>query len=146
MRRLSGPIAHFCADHRGNAAVEFAILVPVLMLLVAGTVDLGFGFQRKLELQSALNTGLQHVMQTQGKEITTTRTVIAHGLAKFDGVDLEARTFCRCASGLEGCTTTCEAGLDRFATATALIPYKTPIFDVEMELLATFEVYVGKAE
>lgn len=146
MRHLSRSIAQFCTDHRGNAAVEFAILVPILMLLVAGTVDLGLGFQRKLELQSALNTGLQHVMQTQGKEIATTSTVIAHRLAKFDGVTLEARTFCRCASGAQGCTTTCEPGLDRFAMATALVPYKTTIFDVEMELSATFEVYVGKAE
>lgn len=146
MRILAACLARFRTNAHGNAAVEFAILVPILLLLVAGTVDLGFGFQRKLELQSALNTGLQHVMQTQGNNISTTGAVISHGLTKFDGVSLEASAFCRCASSDRGCITACEPGLDRYATATARMDYKTPIFEMDMELSATFELYVGKAQ
>ncbi|WEJ33817.1 TadE/TadG family type IV pilus assembly protein [Devosia sp. SD17-2] len=146
MRAVARLIARFRRDRGGNAAVEFAILVPILLLLVAGTVDLGFGFQRKLELQSALNTGLQHAMQTQGKNIPTTGAVISHGLTRFDDITLEVSAFCGCASGAEGCQTTCRPGLDRYATASVLMPYKTPIFEVDMELSATFELYVGKAQ
>lgn len=146
MSALRRYLASFARATGGNAAVEFAILVPILLLLVAGTVDLGLGFQRKLEMQSALNSGLQHAMQTQGSDIATTRAVITHGLTKLGNFDLDANSFCRCANGDASCTTTCQPGLDRFAKAIVTMPYKTPLFDLDMELSASFELFVGKVQ
>jgi Flp pilus assembly protein TadG len=137
VNRLSFTLSRFRRHQRGNAAVEFAILAPILLILVTGTIDLGIGFQRKLEMQSALNSGLQHVMQTQGKDITTTRAVIAHGLSKLGPAELEASAFCK---------STCNPGSDRFARASVAMPYRTPIFEMDMMLSGSFEVYVGQVE
>lgn len=62
MTRILSALHSCFADQRGNAAVEFALLAPFLLLLIAGTIDLGLGFQEKVRLQSALNSGMQHVM------------------------------------------------------------------------------------
>lgn len=146
MSALRTAVLAFSRATGGNSAVEFAILVPILLLLVAGTVDLGLGFQHKLEMQSALNSGLQHAMQTQGNDTATTRAVITHGLSKFENYTLDANSHCRCANGDASCTTACQPGLDRFAKAIVTMPYKTPLFDLDMELSASFELYVGKAQ
>ena len=130
--------------HRaGNAAVEFAILAPILLLLVAGTVDLGLGFQERLQLQSALNSGMQHVMQTAGSDIATTRQAIVHGLPAGASVNVEAATFCRCSATSGQCPITCTKGAHRFAAASVSMPYQTLLFDIDMTLAAHFEVYVG---
>lgn len=43
----------------GIAAVEFAIIVPVLVLMMISTVDLGMGFYRKMQVQDAAQAGAQ---------------------------------------------------------------------------------------
>lgn len=136
----------FWRDGRANAAVEFALLAPFLLLLIAGTIDLGLGFQEKVRLQSALNSGMQHVMQTQGAEIATSRQVVAYGLGENSAADIEMETFCACSSKKVGCKASCTSGLDRFASGTVFLPYKTAIFAQNMTISANFELYLGEVE
>jgi len=145
MPKMLQGLARFLRHTGANAAVEFAVLVPLLLLLISGTLDLGMGFQEKLKLQSALNTGMQHAMQTQGNAIATTKQVIAHGLGPSSPATLEASTFCSCASG-PSCVKPCAPGLDRYATASVTLPYRTAIFEMELVLDAKFEIYVGKVK
>lgn len=133
-----------CRD--GNAAVEFAILLPILLLLISATVDLGLGFQEKVRVQSALNSGLQHVMQTQGDNIATTRNVILHGLGPDTNATVQASILCRCKGTAKSCTASCSTGLDKFALASVSLPHKTILFDRDMSLEAHFELYVGQAK
>jgi Flp pilus assembly protein TadG len=51
-RRLVRPLAHFARENRGLAAVEFAMLLPMLMTLFLGTVEIttGVAIQRKVTL------------------------------------------------------------------------------------------------
>ena len=133
-------------DCRANAAVEFALLAPFLLLLIAGTIDLGLGFQAKVKLQSALNSGMQHVMQTQGADIATSREVIAYSLGADSAADIEMETFCGCASKKGGCQASCASGLDRFASGSVFLPYKTAIFAQDMTISANFELYLGEVE
>lgn len=58
-------------EQDGVAAVEFALLAPVLALLMIGMVNLSMGFNRKLELEQAANRSIEKVMQT-----TMTDTVL----------------------------------------------------------------------
>jgi Flp pilus assembly protein TadG len=50
--RLGRPLAHFARERRGMAAVEFAMLLPMLMTLFLGTVEVttGVAIQRKVTL------------------------------------------------------------------------------------------------
>jgi Flp pilus assembly protein TadG len=51
-RRLARPLAHFVRERRGLAAVEFAMLLPMLMTLFLGTAEVttGVAIQRKVTL------------------------------------------------------------------------------------------------
>lgn len=54
MRALHG---HPVADERGVALVEFALVIPVLLLLVVGTLDFGRAVNAYLTLNSAVREG-----------------------------------------------------------------------------------------
>lgn len=142
-RSFIGACWHDC---RANAAVEFALLLPFLLFLIAGTIDLGLGFREKVKLQSALNSGMQHVMQTGGSDLATSRQVVAYSLGAASSAAIEIDAFCRCASKAVGCSTHCASGLDRFVGGTVSMPYRTAIFDQDMSISANFEVYLGEVE
>ncbi len=42
---------------RGTAAIEFAIIAPVLMILLIGIVELGLGVQQAMQVQNAAEAG-----------------------------------------------------------------------------------------
>ena len=62
-------------DHRkrqrGAAAVEFAIILPVLLFMLLGVVDFGVFFGQNISLQSAAREGARQGI-TQGPVITST--------------------------------------------------------------------------
>lgn len=137
-----GILGRFRGDRSGNAAVEFAILLPILLMLLLGTIDLGLGFQEKVKLQSALNSGMQHAMQTQGANVDVTRQVISYGLNSAATVEIEA--LCRCSGQASSCGSSCSPGMNCFVAASVSMPYRTMLFEMEMELAANFEIYVGR--
>ena len=51
-RRLTRSLRHFAREHRGLAAVEFALLLPMMMTLYLGSVEVstGVAIQRKVTL------------------------------------------------------------------------------------------------
>ena len=54
MRILSNKIQNKEQSRRGVAAVEAAVCLPVLMLLIAGTIEMGIALRVKTVLQSAV--------------------------------------------------------------------------------------------
>jgi Flp pilus assembly protein TadG len=58
-RRLCGRRG---AAIRGAAAVEFAFIAPILILMVVGVVDFGMGIYRKMQVQNAAQAGAQYAM------------------------------------------------------------------------------------
>jgi Flp pilus assembly protein TadG len=60
----------FCSDRRGIAAVEFALLLPVLSAFLIFVADFGLAFNVKLKLLSAIAAGAQYA-QTNGSSLTT---------------------------------------------------------------------------
>ena len=142
MTRLLQHLKHWLVDRSGNAAVEFALLVPILLMLVVGTVDLGSGFGEKLRLQSAVNSGLQHAMLTQGSDPATTRTVIEHNSNRPASISVDI--ICRCQSVVAACQSPCPSRIMRYVRGSASAPFTTPVFELEMMLGASFEVYVGE--
>ena len=44
-------------DTSGVAAVEFGIIVPILVLMVVATADIGMGFYRKMQVEGAAQAG-----------------------------------------------------------------------------------------
>lgn len=54
-----------CGD--GNIAVEFAFVLPILLLLAAGAFDFGMGFNEKLRLEGAARAGAQYALYNGDK-------------------------------------------------------------------------------
>lgn len=57
---------------RGAAAVEFAIVVPLLVLLLAGIVEFGRAYSAKISLQGAAREGARVLALDSGDPVDTT--------------------------------------------------------------------------
>jgi len=79
-RRVRVPLLGFgraaratLADHSGAAAVEFAIMAPVLLLLLLGVIDYAGYISARMELEQALRAGGQYAL----KDYTDSTTIEA---------------------------------------------------------------------
>jgi len=52
----------------GTAAVELAIIAPVLAVMVAGVADISIAYGRELEIEQAAQRAVEKVMQTSGDD------------------------------------------------------------------------------
>ncbi len=57
---------------RGAAAIEFAAIATLLVVMMLGTLDLGMGFYRKMQVQSAAQAGAQYAMVHEFNESSIT--------------------------------------------------------------------------
>jgi len=55
-------LARFGRAARGNISIEFALVLPFLVLLLMGAYDFGRGFTEKLRLNSAARAGTQYAL------------------------------------------------------------------------------------
>jgi len=60
-------------NDRGAAMVEFALVLPILLLLLTGIIDAGYLFGQKLALNQAVREGARNavVQSSSGKNVTT---------------------------------------------------------------------------
>jgi len=76
-------------DERGAALVEFALCLPLLLVVIAGIVDFGFAFQRYEVITNAAREGarLASLPQYQGDDaliIGRVREYVKQGLSMSD--------------------------------------------------------------
>ncbi|MFN4177976.1 TadE/TadG family type IV pilus assembly protein [Phenylobacterium sp.] len=57
------PLPFILRDRRGTAAIEFAIIAPVLILLVVAAIEFGFAIRAQLQAQEAASAGALYAMQ-----------------------------------------------------------------------------------
>jgi Flp pilus assembly protein TadG len=53
-------ISRAVGDVRGVAAIELAIIAPILAVMIVGTVDLGLGIYCKMRVQNAAQAGAEY--------------------------------------------------------------------------------------
>ena len=59
---------------RGAAAVEFALILPVLLLIVGGVIDFGWAYYNQIVLSNAARDGVRLVSLNAGSSPTPTFT------------------------------------------------------------------------
>jgi Flp pilus assembly protein TadG len=82
LNRLNSRIRCLSADERGTSILEFAIIAPVLGMLVVGIGDLGRGFSERHALQQAANRTIERAhlgTKQQNYTFLTTEAVAAAG-------------------------------------------------------------------
>lgn len=92
---------------RGSAIVEMALVMPVLVLMIAGLVDFGRNIYSAASLENAARTGVQYAQLYPGDGPGLLATVQgAGGVANDATVTWEA--YCVCPNGARtACDVTC---------------------------------------
>lgn len=106
----------------GNAALEMALIAPVLVLLLVGIADFGMAVYRKMQVQHAAQAGAEYAMVHgfSSAAITTTVTA-ATALTGIAALPAPAQS-CGCATGTTVAAATCGTNC---ATGTAAGVYVT---------------------
>lgn len=95
----------------GSAAVEFALISPVLVLMLIALVDLGLAMMDSVRLASAVRAGAQFAMQ-DADDKASIKTVAANSTSlSLSEADIEVSDkFCECDTVSAPCDTTCASG------------------------------------
>jgi Flp pilus assembly protein TadG len=104
MRRVS-----IFADERGIGAIEFAILAPILILVVFGMIVGAAYAAQLLDTRAAVQAGAKYVIQG-GSDSSAIRTVALSAWAnKPTGGTVEVSRYCVCGSVVSACAALCGA-------------------------------------
>jgi Flp pilus assembly protein TadG len=134
-RRLHGTMRAMRDDRRGVAAIEFAIMVPTLIMMTVCTIDLGMGIYTNMQVQDAAQAGAQYAM-VHGFDANSISTVVSNATGQ-SGISASPAPvqYCGCATaaGVTNvtCGAACPAGavsgtyvqVSTQATYTTILPY-----------------------
>ncbi len=107
---------------RGAAAIEFAIITPVMLAALAGIGDYGVTVYEKMELTSAARSGAQIALDDYTNTATIKQTVVEATNAGISAGDVTTTIFCECDDGtsLSSCSNSCGgANVKYYMTITA---------------------------
>ena len=99
---------------RGNAAIEFALAAPLLLTMLAGVVDVGFGLFEAMQAQNAAEAGALYASRHGWDQAGI--VVAVKGATNVTGISATPAPvqFCGCASAggvtQAACTATCSGG------------------------------------
>jgi Flp pilus assembly protein TadG len=141
-RLLTRSRSSFTSAEAGAAAVEFALIVPMLLLMVLGLTELGKIVHYRSVLKSAARTGVEAAFSASmntSAQIAAAQTTMetAADLAITNSgiggtVTSTATITCECSDGstVDCASGTCATGSKRYiATVTMSRPY-TPLYDL----------------
>jgi Flp pilus assembly protein TadG len=133
--RIRSATGKIVTDDHGLAAVEFAMVAPLLILMLIGMIDLGAGFYRRMQVETASHAGAQYAaLGAFDATMVATAVTTATNYSKI-AASPAPYTFCGCPSVEGVATTTCNetcpdgsmagtyAKVSAQASYTTLIPY-----------------------
>ncbi|HZG27757.1 MAG TPA: TadE/TadG family type IV pilus assembly protein [Ensifer sp.] len=62
-KKIGGIAARLARRRSGSAAVEFAVVFPLMLLILAATVDLGFAYYQKSRVGSAISAAAYYAVR-----------------------------------------------------------------------------------
>lgn len=134
-RGLSGILCGFFLrarnDTDGVAAIEFGIVVPMLVLMVVAAIDIGMGFYRKMQVEEAAQAGAQWAIKNGFDANAISNAVSLATNAPAINVSPAPVQFCGCANGSSistvSCGSTCSGGIlaGTYTTVSAQMTFST---------------------
>lgn len=113
-RTLRRFFTRVAGDQSGVAAVELALIAPVLTLMMVSVTDIGLGVYRKMQVENAAQLGAQYAMRNGFDTNAISNAVISATNSSAITASPAPVTFCGCAtvSGIStvSCGTTCPGG------------------------------------
>ncbi|MCP5381612.1 MAG: pilus assembly protein [Kordiimonadaceae bacterium] len=122
------------SDERGASLVEMALILPILLLLMVGSLDLGSAFVRKMELSNAAKAGIQYAMVRKPVEgdVTAISNAVTESIGDTgnDTTDIDVELYCMCDGAKQLCTNVCaDENVSAFVNVTVTENYTTPYFN-----------------
>lgn len=77
-----------CADAKGAAIIELALVAPLLALMVVGVVDISNAYSRKLALEQGAQRAIEKIMQTTGDD-TVGGTIKTEAVCQVNGMNVD---------------------------------------------------------
>lgn len=97
----------------GIAAVEFALITPVLAIILIGLIDIGRFVSDRGKMTRAIQTG-SHYFMVGGDDGDRARQIISGNLSNAFGdryaPQVSVAQFCTCAAVTHACNTNCSDG------------------------------------
>lgn len=121
-------------DEAGAAAVELALALPMLMVLVSGVIQYGGLVVANQQMHNGVASGAVYVMRG-GADTSATQSVALGGWpSKPADAAVTAVQSCTCNGGAAGCTSLCSDGSypQRFITISASGTYHGLFGDAAM--------------
>lgn len=110
---MSGSMLRYIKDKEGAAAVEFALLAPLFIMLIMGIADFGVYVNKSMQLENLARAAVEYVVKG-GDEENVQSDILEASLppSELEEVTAEGETTCECSSsGTAGvCGTSCENG------------------------------------
>jgi len=143
--RLRRAAAGF-ADRKGGAAIEFALVSPLLLTLLAGIVEIGMAGYQAMQVQSAVEAGALYAAQNGASDLAGVAQAVVNATGTAGITAVPAPTsFCGCpkAAGVlsqgSDCTTVCSDGKapGQYVLVNASLPHQTLVPFLSLPLPAT---------
>lgn len=109
--RTNHRIRRFSSDDRGASAVEFAMIAPVMVIMLTGLLDYALAALHRMELESAARSGAQYAM-IDSSDTSVIETTVQNS-TNLDVADMTVTIteFCECSDGSSvDCSGTCVSG------------------------------------
>ncbi len=95
----------FYSDHSGVAAVEFAFIAPILLVILIGTVDFGRYINDKMKIEAAARAAVEYLITTRDPDSVFENVIEpiydAQGDANWQATfTIETDLSCECFDGL----------------------------------------------
>jgi Flp pilus assembly protein TadG len=115
-------------EHSGSSLVELALLVPLFVLLLAGSVDLGRACYAAIEVSAAANAGAEYGVHKPTDTAGMQQAALLNG-ANLSGLSTSASWGCECSDGSSASVScaarpNCSVNIVRYVLVTTSMTYQ----------------------
>lgn len=96
-------------DDRGTAAVEFALVLSLVSLMLIGVADFGLAFYRSIQISDAVNYATTYKLNNPGAALADVEQKATDALAGLDALTVTASLTCSCDHAAQTCSAANEA-------------------------------------
>ena len=115
---------------RGIATAEFALVAPLLLLLLGAATDLGSAIERSIRLQSASHAGAMYGSLMPDDKTNAAQSLAASMVSNVPSAAVSVTMTCQCplttaatTGPVVNCSIICPAGLARYITVDVSAPF-----------------------
>lgn len=129
-------IANVLNKQDGASLIELALILPIILLMMVGTLDLGSAFVRKMELANAAKAGAQYSMvrKPQDGDVTAIKNAVVASIGETmtQSTEIDVELYCICDGTRQACTNVCvDPNVSAFVNVTVSENYTTPYFNYD---------------